>query len=129
VEIDDRVTYGSVASTEATDAVAGVLPLLLGNDGFEDVADDVPELVVLVLEQEHQAGGLGVERGGDVFDELGDDLFDAGVGDGRGLVEGVDAAAVGDGLEEVGLGSHIGGVLSDCRGECARGRSSEEWGS
>ena len=96
-----------------------MLPLSLGDDSFQDIADNVPELVVLVLEQEHEAGGLGVERRGDVLDELGEDLLDAGVGDGRGLVEGVDAAAVGDGLEEVGGGSH--GVLLGCcgGGECA----------
>lgn len=101
-----------------------MLPLGLGDNGLQDIADNVPELVVLVLEQEHEAGGLGVEGGGDVLDELGEDLLDAGVGDGRGLVEGVDAAAVGDGLEEVGGGSHCGGgcgVLSGCcgGGECA----------
>ena len=61
-------TYGSVAGAEAGDAVASVLPLVLGHDALEDVADNVPELVVLVLEQEHEAGGLGVERGGDVLD-------------------------------------------------------------
>jgi hypothetical protein len=98
-----------------------VLPGGLGDDGLQDIADNVPELVVLVLEQEHETSGLGVERGGDVLDELRDDLLDAGVGDGRVLVEGVDAAAVGDGLEEVGGGSH--GVLlsgSGGGGECAR---------
>lgn len=104
-------TYGSVAGAEASDAVAGVLPGVLGHDGLEDVADDVPELVVLVLEQEHEAGRLGVEGGGDVLDELGDDLLNAVVGDGRGLVEGVDAAAVGDSLEEAGVGSHCVVVL------------------
>lgn len=119
---DCWVTYSSVTSAEAGDAAASVLPLSLGDDGFQDIVDNVPELVVLVLEQEHEAGGLGVERGGDVLDELGEDLLDAGVGDGRGLVEGVDAAAVGDGLEEVGGGSHCV-VLFECggsTGECAR---------
>lgn len=117
-------TYGSVASAEASNAAAGVLPLGLGDDGLQDITDNVPELVVLILEQEHEAGGLGVEGGGDVLDDLGEDLLDAGVGNGRSLVEGVDAAAVGDGLEEVGGGSHCGGgrgVLSGCcgGGECA----------
>ena len=113
-------TYGSITGAEASDAAASVLPLGLGDDGLQDIADNVPELVVLVLEQEHEAGGLGVEGGGDVLDELGDDLLNAGVRDGRVLVEGVDAAAVGDGLEEVGGGSHCGVVLSECGGgECA----------
>lgn len=119
-------TYSSVASAEAGNAGASVLPLGLGDDGLEDVAHDVPELVVLVLEQEHEAGGLRVEGGGDVLDKLADDLFDAVVGDGGGLVEGVDAAAVGNGLEEVGVGSHCGGLSVGSRGECAGDWSCEE---
>jgi len=65
---------------------------------------------------------LRVEGRGDVFDELGDDGFDAVVGDGGGFVEGVDAAAVGDGVEEVEGGGHgcggggivvvVGGVVA-----------------
>ena len=116
-------TYGSITGAEASDAAASVLPLGLGDDGLQDIADNVPELVVLVLEQEHEASGLGVEGGGDVLDELGDNLLNAGVGDGGVLVEGVDAAAVGNGLEEAGSGSHCGGgVVSSgcCGGECSR---------
>jgi hypothetical protein len=56
---------------------------------------------VLVFQQEDKAGGLRVEGRGDIFDELGDDFFDAVVGDGGGFGEGVDTAAVGDGVEEV----------------------------
>jgi hypothetical protein len=66
---------------------------------------------VLVLQQQDEAGGLGVEGRGDVFDELGDDCFDAVVGDGGGLGEGVDAAAVGDGVEEGEVGGHGCGGL------------------
>ena len=116
-------TYGSVASAEAGNAVASVLPLGLGDDSLQDIADNVPELVVLVLEQENEASGLRVEGGRNVLDELGDDLLNAGVGDGGVLVEGVDAAAVGNGLEEAGSGSHCGGgVVSSgcCGGECSR---------
>lgn len=111
-------TYGSVAGAEASDAVASVLPGVLGHNGLQDVAHDVPELVVLVLQQEHETGRLGVEGRRDVLDELGDDLLNAVVRDGRGLVEGVDAAAVGDSLEEVGGGGHcgIGGVVLLGRG-------------
>jgi hypothetical protein len=63
-------TYCSVAGAEALNAAAGVLPLGLGDDGFQDVAYDVPEFVVLILEQENEAGGLRVERRRDVLDEL-----------------------------------------------------------
>ena len=100
--------YSSVAGAEASNAVAGALPGVLRHDGLEDVADDIPELVVLVLEKEDETGRLGVEGGRDVPDKLGDDLLNAVVGDGRGLVEGVDAAAVGDGLEERGGRGHCG---------------------
>ena len=88
-----------------------MLPGVLRDDGLEDVADNVPELVVLVLEKEDETGRLRVEGGGDVLDELGDDLLDTVVGDGRGLVEGVDAAAVGVGLEERGGGGHCGSLV------------------
>jgi hypothetical protein len=63
-------TYSSVAGAEALNAAAGVLPLGLGDNGFQDIAHDVPELVVLVLKQEDETGGLRVERGRDVLDEL-----------------------------------------------------------
>ena len=68
---------------------------------------------MLVFQQEDEAGGLRVEGGRDVFDELGDDCFDAVVGDGGGLGEGVDAAAVGDGVEEGEVGGHgcCGGLV------------------
>lgn len=107
-----KEAYGSVACAEARDAVAGRLPLVLGHDGFQDVAHDVPELVVLVLEEEDQAGGLGVEGRGGVLDDVGDDLLDAGVGDRRGLVEGVDAATVGGSVEERHGGGHLGVCLA-----------------
>lgn len=116
------MTYGAVACAEAGDAVAGVLPGVLGDHGLEDVADDVPELVVLVLQKEDQTGGLGVEGGGNIPDEVGDDLLNAVVGDGRGLVEGVDAAAVGQSVEEVEVGGHAGldcGEMGWCGGEGA----------
>lgn len=74
---------------------------------------DVPELVVLGVEEEDGAGGLRVEGGGDVLDDLGDDFADAGVGDGRLLLEGVDGAAGCD-SSEVGCCGHVcgGGVVA-----------------
>ena len=108
---DHGKTYSSVSRAETRNAASGGLPLVLGDNGFEGIADDVPELVVLVFEQEDETGGLGVEGGGDVFDELGDDFLDAVVGDGGGFGEGVDAAAVGDGVEEGCGGCHGCGWL------------------
>lgn len=45
-------TYSSVPGAETRDTAAGGLPLVFRDDGFEGVADNVPELVVLVFEQE-----------------------------------------------------------------------------
>lgn len=118
------LTYGAVACAKAGDAVAGVLPGIFGYHGLEDVTDDVPELVVLVLQKENQTGGLRVERGGDIPDEVGDDLLNAVVGDGRGLVESVDAAAVGQSVEEVEVGGH-GGLV--CGEACWCGGEGADW--
>jgi hypothetical protein len=115
---DHGKTYRSVSRAETRNTASGGLPLVLGDNGFEGIADNVPELVVLVFEQEDEAGGLGVEGGGDVFDELGDDFLDAVVGDWGGFGEGVDAAAVGDGVEEVHVGGHWCGGLLVVAGRC-----------
>lgn len=78
---------------------------------------DVPELVVLGVEEEDGAGGLRVEGGGGVLDDLGDDFADARVGDGGFLLEGVDGAAGRDG-SEVGCCGHccFGGVVAKVGG-------------
>jgi hypothetical protein len=47
-----RQTYSSIPGAETRDAAGGGLPLVVRDDGFEGVADYVPELVVLVLEQQ-----------------------------------------------------------------------------
>lgn len=52
--------------------------------GLVDFHDRIPELGVLVFEHENYACGLGVEGARYVEDGLGDELFDAGVGDGGG---------------------------------------------
>ena len=73
-----------------------------------DFHDGVPELLVLLLEHDDHARGLRVEGAGDVLHCVGDELFDAGVGDcgfGGHLVVG---AAGCDGVGEgFGLG-HCG---------------------
>lgn len=64
--------------------------------------DGVPELLVLVAEDDDGARGLSVERRGRVLDRLLDNLLDVGVRDGEGLVgEAVVRAA--------GLGGVLGG--------------------
>lgn len=95
-------TNSSIGALEHVNLALGSSPSLSGDDGLEDLGVNVPELVVLGVEEEDGAGGLGVEGGGDVLDHLGDDGLEAGVGDGGLLLEGVDGAAGGDGLEEGG---------------------------
>jgi hypothetical protein len=100
-------TNSSVGALEHVNLALGSGPSLSGDDGLQDLSVDVPELVVLSVEEEDGAGGLRVEGGGDVLDDLGDDLAEAGVGDGRLLLEGVDGAAGREG-GEVGCGRHFG---------------------
>lgn len=93
-------TYGSGGALEHGDLVAGGLPVLLGDDGLEDLAGDVPELLVLGAEQDDDADGLGVEGRGHVQGGLLDDLGDALLGDGQVLGQDVVGAAVLDQLDD-----------------------------
>ena len=43
--------YGSVSALEHVHALGSVLPLGFGDVDFEDVGHDLPELVVLVLDE------------------------------------------------------------------------------
>lgn len=49
---------GAVAGLEARELLLGGGPLLLGDDGLEDLAGDVPELLVLGLEEHDDARAL-----------------------------------------------------------------------
>jgi hypothetical protein len=67
---------------------------------------------VLVLDQNDKSCALGVEAAGDFPDGVVHDLLDTGVGDGRGLLELVDGAALVGGLgkgELAGHGRYAGG--------------------
>lgn len=64
------------------------------------------DLLVLGVEEDDNAGRLGVEAGGDVEDDLVDDLDDLLVALGRLLVKLVDGTAVLDGVEESLGGGH-----------------------
>jgi hypothetical protein len=54
-------TYSAVSIPETTQSLAGMLPLVLRNVSLENSDHDVPELVVLLFEQDDQACGLRVE--------------------------------------------------------------------
>ena len=84
-----------------------------GQDGLGSLDDDIPELLVLLAEKKADAGGLCVVGGRGEGEDLADDLLDAAVGDGRGILKTVDGAAVLGGLEPlVGVdlrGRHVVG--------------------
>ena len=65
-----------------------------------DFHDGVPQRRVLGLQDDDEAGALGVEGAGDVLDGVGDELLDAGVGDGGLVGELVDGTAGFGGVEE-----------------------------
>lgn len=101
-------TYSAIARAKAVELLFGSLELLGWDDGLEDVFGDVPQLLVLGLEQDHHAGTLRVEAAGNMEDRVLDNLLDAGVGDGRAVLELVVGAALHHGVEER-LGGHVGG--------------------
>ncbi len=73
---------GAVGGLESAESLLGRGPGFLGRDGLDRGLDDVtPEFLVLVAEQDDDAGGLGVEAAGDVEHGFLDDLFDLGVRD------------------------------------------------
>jgi hypothetical protein len=55
-------TYGSVGSLEATNLLLSSGELLRRYDWLQDFENKVPELVVVLVEQNDEAGALGVER-------------------------------------------------------------------
>jgi hypothetical protein len=55
------VTYGSVAGLEAVETLLGRGPLLSRNNCLKDLLGHLPELVMLLLDEQDNAGGLGVE--------------------------------------------------------------------
>lgn len=92
---------GAVSRLEAVDALFRGGEVVTG-DGLQDLLGELPELVVLILEQDDNASGLRVEGGGNVQDGGLDDLLNLRVRDRRGLGELVDGAAGREGGENVG---------------------------
>ena len=101
-------THGPVRLPEPDHPPLCVLELVGGQLHLVDLHDGIPELLVLFLEHDDDAGGLGVEGAGDVLDGVGDELLEAGVGDGRLVGQLVEGAAVFGGVEEI-LGVGHGG--------------------
>ena len=70
----------------------------------------VPQLLVIMTEKDDGAGGLDVERTGGVENGVLDELDDAGVGDGRFLLDGDGGATMDGCFEEVVFASEADGV-------------------
>ena len=95
------VTYRSVGGPEAVDLLLGAVERALGSERLEDLDNVVPELLVVLVEQDNDASRLRVEGRGDVEEGLLGELLDLRVRDGRLLVELVVCAALLDGLKDV----------------------------
>lgn len=50
----NREAYGAISIVEQFDALASLLPLVLGHYSLEDIPRDIPELVMLLFHQKHQ---------------------------------------------------------------------------
>ena len=111
LEVED----GAVGFAEAVEAWFGVLvELLRRGDGLDDLGDEVPELQVLVFEEEDEASRVGPEGGGGLFEGGLEEFFDARVWEGGFGGESVVCSAGGHGLEE-------GGGVFGLRRHCSLG--------
>lgn len=54
-------TYSAVGSAEAADLLLGAFELVLGGEGLEDLDNVVPELLVVLVQEDNETSGLGVE--------------------------------------------------------------------
>lgn len=68
--------------------------------------DNIPQLVVVLVEKDNSAGRLDVERAGSVENRMLDELDDTGVGNGGFFLGGDGRATMNGCVEEAGLGSH-----------------------
>ena len=99
-------TYRGVSTLEHVELLLGAGEGIGWDYALEDLNGNVPELLVLALDEEDNAGALGVEGGRNVEESLLDDLLNAGIRDWRLLLKRVVSTALGDGLEECS-GRHV----------------------
>lgn len=98
-------TYRSVSSAKPRNSGRKRLINSFRQGALDELIRSIPELLVLVLEENDCARGLHVESTGNVLDGLGDDLLNARVGDGGGVRDAIDGAAGNERVEE-GVGGH-----------------------
>lgn len=72
-------THSPVRLPEPDNPALHVLELVGRQLHFVDLQDSIPQFLVLFLQHNDQASGLGVEGAGDMLDGVGNELFDAGV--------------------------------------------------
>jgi hypothetical protein len=89
--------------------------LLLGHHRLQHLEDIVPERVVVLVQEDNEAGRLRVEAGGHMENGLLSDVGDLLVWDGGLLVELVVGAALLDGVEEGLLRRHVCGCREGWR--------------
>lgn len=70
------MTYSAVGGLEAVDLLLGAVELVLRSKGLQDLDNVVPELLVVLVQQDNEAGGLAVEGRGNVEEGLLDKLLD-----------------------------------------------------
>lgn len=87
------VTHSSVGALEHVELLLGDLVLLLRDNSLQGILSDVPQLVVLVLQEKDSTRGLAVEGGRGVQDGISNDLLDLLIRDWSLLLEGVVGAA------------------------------------
>lgn len=85
--------YRPIRLAKSLEPPLGMLKLVSGQHQLVDFDDDIPELRVLLVQNDDKASCLGIEGAGHMFDGLLDDFLDAGVGDWGAMLEGVDGAA------------------------------------
>lgn len=99
-------THSAVRSLEAIDLLLGAIEFVLRSEWLQNLDNIVPELLVVLVQENNKASGLAVERRRDVENGLLDELLDLGIRDGGLLVELVVCAtllhSVEDGLCELG---------------------------
>ena len=55
-------TYSAVRSLEAIDLLFGTIELVLRSEGLQNLDNIVPDLLMVLVEQNNEASGLAVER-------------------------------------------------------------------
>lgn len=103
-----------MTSLESIKLLLSLRELLLRNLRLQDLLDKLPELLVLVVEQDNNTSRLRVETAGNVKDVVSSNLLNTSIRDGDLVGDLVDGSAVLASLEEVHGGSHCCCAMEVC---------------